>query len=277
LLQASGIGPASHLRSLGIEVIHDSPEVGENLQDHIDYTINRVFQHPALFGTDVRMLPAAWRGWRDYKRDGTGLFTTNVAESGAFVKTDPALDRPDVQLHFVTALVDDHGRKRHFARGYSIHTCVLRPYSRGTVRLASPDLRDPPLIDPRFLSDRRDMDTLVAGVSVALRILRAPAMAGYDGPAFHGTGKEEEEALIPLIRDHADTIYHPVGTCRMGGDEAAVLDPQLRVRGVEGLRVVDASVMPTLISGNTQAPSSMIGERAADFIRASNAPARVAA
>jgi len=277
LLQASGIGPASHLRSLGIEVIHDSPEVGENLQDHIDYTINRVFQHPALFGTDVRMLPAAWKGWRDYQRDGTGLFTTNVAESGAFVKTDPALDRPDVQLHFVTALVDDHGRKRHFARGYSIHTCVLRPYSRGTVRLASPDLRDPPLIDPRFLSDRRDMDTLVAGVSVALRILRAPAMAGYDGPAFHGTGKEEGEALIPLIRDHADTIYHPVGTCRMGGDEAAVLDPQLRVRGVEGLRVVDASVMPTLISGNTQAPSSMIGERAADFIRASNAPARVAA
>jgi choline dehydrogenase-like flavoprotein len=117
----------------------------------------------------------------------------------------------------------------------------------------------------------------VAGVSVALRILRAPAMAGYDGPAFHGTGKEEGEALIPLIRAHADTIYHPVGTCRMGGDEAAVLDPQLRVRGVEGLRVVDASVMPSLISGNTQAPSSMIGERAADFIRASKAPARVAA
>jgi choline dehydrogenase-like flavoprotein len=277
LLQASGIGPASHLQSLGIEVIHDSPQVGENLQDHIDYTINRVFQHPALFGTDVRMLPAAWRGWRDYKRDGTGLFTTNVAESGAFVKTDPALDRPDVQLHFVTALVDDHGRERHFARGYSIHTCVLRPYSRGTVRLGSPDLRDPPLIDPRFLSDRRDMDTLVAGVSVALRILRAPAMAGYDGPAFHGTGKEEGEALIPLIRAHADTIYHPVGTCRMGGDEGSVLDPQLRVRGVEGLRVVDASIMPTLISGNTQAPSSMIGERAADFIRASNAPARAAA
>jgi choline dehydrogenase-like flavoprotein len=223
------------------------------------------------------MVPAAWKGWRDYKRHGTGLFTTNVAESGGFLKTDPALDRPDVQVHFVTALVDDHGRKRHFARGYSVHTCVLRPYSRGTVRLASPDLRDPPVIDPRFLSDRRDLDTLVAGVSLSLRILRAPAMARYDGPAFYGTGQEEGEALIPLIRAHADTIYHPVGTCRMGGDEASVLDPQLRVRGVEGLRVVDASVMPTLISGNTQAPSGMIGERAADFIRASNAPAQVAA
>jgi choline dehydrogenase-like flavoprotein len=277
LLQASGIGPAEHLRSLGIEVIHHSPEVGENLQDHIDYTINRQVRHPALFGTDLRMLPTAWKGWRDYKREGTGLFTTNVAESGGFLKTDPSLERPDVQLHFVTALVDDHGRKRHFTRGYSIHTCVLRPYSRGTVRLASPDLRDPPLIDPRFLSDRRDLDTLVAGVSVALRILRAPAMAAYDGPAFHGTGQEEGEALIPLIRAHADTIYHPVGTCRMGGDEGAVLDPQLRVRGVAGLRVVDASIMPALISGNTQAPSSMIGERAADLIRGRNAPAQAAA
>jgi choline dehydrogenase-like flavoprotein len=277
LLLASGIGPADHLRALGIPVLHHSPDVGGNLQDHIDYTINRKFYHPALFGTDRKMLPAAWKGWRDYKRTGTGMFTTNVAESGGFLKTDPALDRPDVQLHFVTAIVDDHGRKRHLARGYSIHTCVLRPKSRGTVRLATPDMRDAPIIDPRFLSEREDLDKLVAGVGLALRILRAPAMAGFDGPAFDGTGREEGDALIPLIRAHADTIYHPVGTCRMGADEHAVLDPQLRVRGVEGLRVVDASIMPTLISGNTQAPSAMIGERASDFIRASNAPARVAA
>jgi choline dehydrogenase-like flavoprotein len=277
LLQASGIGPAAHLRDLGIAVIHDSPDVGANLQDHIDYTINRKIYHPALFGTDIRMLQAAWKGWREYKRDGTGMMTTNVAESGGFLKTRPDLDRPDVQLHFVTAIVDDHGRNRHFARGYSIHTCVLRPKSRGTVRLATPDMRDAPLIDPRFLTEREDLDTLVAGVGLALRILRAPAMEKFDGPAFDGTGKEEGEALIPLIRAHADTIYHPVGTCRMGADDRAVLDPQLRVRGVEGLRVVDASIMPTLISGNTQAPSAMIGERAADFIRASNSAGRVAA
>jgi choline dehydrogenase-like flavoprotein len=277
LLQASGVGPAAHLRDLGIAIVHDSPEVGANLQDHIDYTINRKFSHPALFGTDARMVPAVWKGWRDYKRDGTGIMTTNFAESGAFVRTRPDLDRPDVQLHFITSLVDDHGRKRHMARGYSVHTCVLRPKSRGTVRLASPDMRDAPLIDPAFLTAREDLDTLMAGVSIALRILRQPAMAGFDGPAFHGTGREEADALIPLIRAHADTIYHPVGTCRMGGDEGAVLDPQLRVRGVEGLRVVDASIMPTLISGNTQAPSAMIGERASDFIRASNAPGRVAA
>ena len=277
LLLASGIGPAAHLRDVGVPVLVDSPDVGGNLQDHIDYTINRKIYHPALFGTDARMLAAAWKGWREYKSAGTGMFTTNVAESGGFLKTDPGLERPDVQLHFVTAIVDDHGRKRHFARGYSIHTCVLRPKSRGTVRLASPDMRDAPLIDPRFLTDARDMETLSAGVSLALRILKTPAMAAFDGPAFDGTGKEEGEALIPLIRAHADTIYHPVGTCRMGADNRAVLDPQLRVRGVEGLRVVDASIMPTLISGNTQAPSAMIGERAADFIRASNAPARVAA
>ena len=223
------------------------------------------------------MAPALWKGWRDYKRDGTGMMTTNFAESGAFLRTGRDLDRPNIQLHFIAALVDDHGRKRHFARGYSVHTCVLRPKSRGTVRLASPDMRDAPLIDPRFLTVREDLDTLAAGVSLALRILQQPAMAGFDGPAFHGTGREEGEALIPLIRAHADTIYHPVGTCRMGGDDASVLDPQLRVRGVEGLRVVDASIMPSLISGNTQAPSAMIGERASDFIRASNTPARMAA
>ena len=277
LLMASGIGPAAHLRDVGVAVVHDSPEVGGNLQDHIDYVINKRFFHPSLFGSDWRMIPQAWRAWQDFKKTGTGLFTSNAAESGGFLRTRPELDRPDVQLHFVTAIVDDHGRNRHFARGYSLHTCVLRPYSRGTVRLATADTRDAPLIDPQFLSDPRDMDTLVAGISLAQAILRAPAMAQYDGPAFHGTGKEEGPDVIPLIRAHADTIYHPVGTCRMGADDAAVLDPQLRVRGVEGVRVVDASVMPSLVSGNTQAPSAMIGERAAAFIRASNAPVRVAA
>jgi choline dehydrogenase-like flavoprotein len=277
LLMCSGIGPAAHLQSVGVPVLHNSPNVGENLQDHIDYTMNRICKHKALFGSDPRILPELIRGWRDYKREGRGLFTTNVAESGGFLKSSPDQARPDVQLHFVGALVDDHGRARHFTRGFSIHTCVLRPKSRGTVRLAAPDMRTPPLIDPRFLTDPRDMQTLLRGVSQALRILRVPAMKPYAGPAIHGTGEEEGEALIPLIRAHADTIYHPVGTCRMGSDADSVLDPQLRVRGVDRLRVVDASIMPTLISGNTQAPSSMIGERAAEFIRASNSTAAMAA
>lgn len=278
LLMVSGIGPAAHLREYGIEIVQDSPEVGGNLQDHVDYVVNRRCDDPALFGTDVRMLPALVRGWREYRGDGRGLFTSNVAESGAFLRTDPSHARPDVQLHFVIGLVDDHGRKMHFFRGFSVHTCVLRPYSRGTVRLGSAEMRTPPVIDPRFLSDARDLETLVRGVSLALKILRQPAMQRFNPRAMgDGNGWEEGEALVPLIRAHADTIYHPVGTCRMGADQRAVLDPQLRVRGAEGLRVVDASIMPSLISGNTQAPSGMIGERAAEFILASNVAAARAA
>jgi choline dehydrogenase-like flavoprotein len=277
LLMASGIGPAAHLRAHGITVIADSPEVGANLQDHIDYAINREFRDPVLFGLDFRVPVQLWRGWKEYKRAGTGMLTSNVAESGGFVRSRPELARPDVQLHFVIGIVDDHGRKRHFTRGYSVHVCVLRPKSRGTVRLAGPDMRVAPLIDPQFLADPRDLQTLMDGVYQAYRVLRAPAMAPFEGRAIYGTNWAEGTELEALIRDHSDTIYHPVGTCRMGGDERSVLDAQLRVRGVEGLRVVDASIMPTLISGNTAAPSAMIGERAAEFIRQSNTAAVQAA
>jgi choline dehydrogenase-like flavoprotein len=277
LLMCSGIGPAAHVREHGIDVVHDSASVGGNLQDHIDYTLNRKGTDPALFGADLKSLPKLAKAAWAYRRERRGLLTTNVAESGGFLKTRADLDRPDVQLHFVNAIVDNHGRDRHGGQGFSVHTCVLRPKSRGTVRLSGPDMQTPPEIDPRFLTEAEDMETLVRGVALAVRILRAPAMRRYDGPAIHGTGQEAGEALIPLIRAHADTIYHPVGTCRMGGDPEAVLDPQLRVRGVERLRVADASIMPTLISGNTQAPSSMIGERAAELIRGSNTVAMHAA
>ena len=167
-------------------------------------------------------------------------------------------------------MVDDHGRKRHAFRGLSVHTCVLRPHSRGTVRLASPDMRDDPVIDPNFFGDARDLQTLVRGVEISLRILQAPAMQPYAGAPVRPPAEQPGEVLAERIRAEAATIYHPVGTCRMGADEAAVLDPLLRVRGTEGLRVVDASVMPTLVSGNTAAPSAMIGERAAQLIRQSN-------
>ena len=278
LLLCSGIGPAAHLREHGIDVIVDSPEVGSNLQDHIDYTLNRKCKHPDLFGTDLHTISRFWPAWKQWKAEGTGMLTTNVAESGGFLRTNPSESRPDVQVHLVTGIVDNHGRKRHFFRGFSVHVCVLRPKSRGTVRLASADMRVAPLIDPNFLAERDDLERLMAGTQLIYKILRAPAMQQFDGPSVKGTGWEEGAALEARIRESSDTIYHPVGTCRMGGDSRAVLDPQLRVRGVEGLRVVDASIMPTLISGNTQAPSAMIGERAADFIRQSNAPAaRVAA
>jgi choline dehydrogenase-like flavoprotein len=270
LLMCSGIGPAAHLRQHGIAVLHDSPEVGANLQDHVDYTINRRMDDPRLFGASLSTLPQIVRGWRDYRRAGRGMLTTNVAESGGFLRSSPAAGRPDIQLHFCTAVVDDHGRRKHMFRGLSLHTCVLRPKSRGTVRLADADMRSDPLIDPNFFADPEDLDVLARGVGLSLRILAAPAMRPFAGTPVRPPAEQEGPALIARIRAEADTIYHPVGTCRMGSDDRAVLDPLLRVRGAEGLRVVDASIMPTLVSGNTAAPSAMIGERAAQLIRQSN-------
>jgi choline dehydrogenase-like flavoprotein len=273
LLMCSGIGPAEHLRAFGIDVVLDSPEVGGNLQDHIAYAISRRVASRDLVGLTLSMLPQIWRGWRQFKRHGTGLMTSNIAEAGGFLKTHPRLDRPDIQLHFCIALVDDHGRKAHLARGYSVYVCVLRPKSRGTVRLAGADIRSAPLIDPQFLSDPDDMETLVRGMTLVRRILHAEPMMPFAGYAVHDGDDTEDEELRAAIRARADTIYHPAGTCRMGGDSRAVLDPQLRIRGVDKLRVADASIMPTLVSGNTQAPSGMIGERAADLLCQSPAPA----
>lgn len=154
----------------------------------------------------------------------------------------------------------------HWGHGYSLHVCVLRPHSRGTVTLASGDAREAPVIDPRFLSDSRDMDLLLEGAQIARRILDAPSLAVRGGKELYTHPGQSHAELRETIAAHADTIYHPVATCRMGSDAASVVDPQLRVRGVTGLRIVDASVMPTLIGGNTNAPTVMIGERAAEFI-----------
>jgi len=265
LLMLSGIGPAAHLRELGIAVLHDSPGVGDNLQDHPDFTISRKVRDPDLLGTVPSLLPQILRAIKPY-RHGHGLLTSNVAEAGGFLRTRPELERPDVQLQLCIGIVDHHSRRLHPARGLALHTCVLRPHSRGSVRLASTDARKPPLIDPAFLSDPRDLETLVAGVALSRRILAAPAFAAYTGRAYHDAETTDEARLREIIRQHADTIYHPIGTCRMGSDATSVVDPELRVRGIGGLRVADASIMPTLISGNTQAPCAMIGERAAEFL-----------
>ncbi|GAB7534886.1 GMC family oxidoreductase [Burkholderia sp. 3C] len=268
LLMCSGIGPADELRRHGIEVVHDAPEVGQNLIDHIDFIINKRVNSSELVGVCVRgiakMTPQVLR----WLRKGDGMMSSNVAEAGGFLKSEPGLDRPDLQLHFCTALVDDHNRHMHWGFGYSLHVCALRPKSRGTVALASGDARDAPRIDPRFFSDARDLDLLLTGAKAMRRILAAEPLASQGGRELYTDPSDDDATLRATIVAHADTIYHPVGTCRMGSDARAVVDPQLRVRGVEGLRVVDASVMPTLIGGNTNAPSVMIGERAAEFIAA---------
>jgi choline dehydrogenase-like flavoprotein len=271
LLMCSGIGPAGQLRAYGIQVLHDAPQVGCNLIDHIDFTINRRVRSTQLTGYSLRGIAKLVPQFFTFMRHGRGMLTSNVAEAGAFLRSRPTLARPDLQMHFCTALIDDHSRRLHWGHGYSLHVCVLRPHSRGTVTLASGDARVAPVIDPRYLSDTRDLDVLVEGTRLARRILDAPSLALCGGRDLYTHAGQSDADLRAAIAAHADTIYHPVGTCRMGGDADSVVDPLLRVRGVEGLRVVDASVMPTPIGGNTNAPTVMIAERAAEFIAAARA------
>lgn len=262
LLQLSGIGAGGHLRDVGIDVVVDLPAVGENLQDHLDWTAIHKANTDDCVGLTTsfaRTVPGAISA---YRKQGKGPLTSNLAECGGFLKSDASQEEADIQLHFVTGMVDDHGRKRHLGAGVSCHVCVLRPKSRGTVSLASPDPMAAPVIDPNFLSDTDDLDRLKRGARIVERLFSAPAFNGMLGERLYSEPGCDDAALEAHIRAHADTIYHPVGACAIG----AVVDPQLRVKGVSGLRVADASVMPLLVSGNTNAPSIMIGEKAADLI-----------
>ncbi len=267
LLMLSGIGHASHLKGLGIEVVHHSPGVGENLQDHIDFAFSYRSESLDNFGVSFAGFRKLWREIGRYRRDGVGMITSNVAECGGFLKTDPDLPVPDIQLHFSMAMADNHGRTRHLGHGFGCHVCLLRPKSRGAVTLNSADPTASPCIDPGFYSDPDDLEVMTEGFKMTRRIMDAEPLAKWRTAEMYSENVRTDDDIRTILRNRSDTVYHPVGTARMGTDDGAVVDPYLRVVGVDGLRVVDASIMPTLIGGNTNAPSIMIGEKAADMIR----------
>jgi choline dehydrogenase len=267
LLQLSGVGPAELLRQHGIEVVLDAPGVGHDLQDHMQVrvvmrcsqavTLNDIVNHP------VRKVMTGLR----YAAFRTGPLTIAAGTSGAFLKTNPRLATPDVQIHFLPFSTDKMGEKLHAFSGFTASICQLRPESRGSLQIRSADPEAPPEIRINYLASEVDRTTNVEGLKILRRILHAPALAPYVVEEIDpGAKVVGDEALLAYCRARGTTIYHPTSTCRMGNDPLAVVDQRLRLRGIDGLRVVDASVMPDLVSGNTNAPVIMIAEKAADMI-----------
>ncbi len=273
LLQLSGIGPGAVLAAQGVPVVADLPGVGENLQDHYVVTlqyrlkshllsVNELSRGARLFGEALR-----------YVVQRRGLLALPAAHVAAFCKSRPGLSDPDIQFHILPATVDLQAYERTGAMllerepGLSIAPCQLRPESRGTIHIKSPDPNTYPAIVPNYLSAALDQEVAVAGLRWARRIAGQPALATLvEREVDPGPDVQSDEDLLDYAQAAGSTIYHPVGTCKMGHDRAAVVDPQLRVHGVERLRVVDASVMPRLVSGNTNAPTIMIAEKAADLL-----------
>lgn len=264
LLLLSGIGPKEELARHQIPLVHELPGVGENFHDHPDVVLNYTSKDRRLFGFNPSGIWDMLKGYRQYKKTHTGMMTTNFAEAGGFLSTDGQIDRPDIQLHFVPGIIDNHCHKVHFSRGLALHVCVLRPKSRGNIRLHSANPFAPPAIHPNFLAEEEDVHRLLAGYQLAKHLMEHDLLSAVRGKALYSANNDDE--LIQLLRQHTDTVYHPVGSCKMGMDDLAVVDPSLHVHGVEGLMVADASIMPQVISGNTNAPTMMIAEQASRFI-----------
>jgi choline dehydrogenase len=269
LLQLSGVGPGELLRKHGIDVVLDAPGVGHDLQDHMQVRVVMRCSQPITLN-DVVNNPARkiLTGLR-YAAFRTGPLTIAAGTSGAFFKTSPRLATPDIQIHFLPFSTDKMGEKLHSFSGFSASVCQLRPESRGSLRIRSADPAAPPEIRINYLATETDRTANVEGLKVLRNILRAPALGPYVVEEVDpGAKVVSDEALLSYCRARGSTIYHPTSTCRMGNDALAVVDQRLRLRGIEGLRVVDASVMPDLVSGNTNAAVIMIAEKASDMILA---------
>ncbi|TQQ79235.1 choline dehydrogenase [Halonotius terrestris] len=262
LLMLSGVGPAEHLEAHDISVVHDLPGVGKNLQDHLQVKINYACEKSVtLEGAD-----SLWNLLK-YILLKRGPLTSNVAEAGGFTAVSEESDRPDIQFHFGPSYSVNHGFDNPDGHGFWLGALCLRPESRGEITLRSADPTADPVIDPQYLTEGDDLETLLDGVKLVREILQAEPFDEYRGEEVSpGTDVQSDEELIEHIRETAESLYHPVGTCKMGDDEMAVVDDQLAVHGIDGLRVVDASIMPRITSGNTDAPTTMIAEKATDYI-----------
>ena len=267
ILQLSGIGPADELRKKGVTCVFDSKNVGANLQDHLDVTvIHEMTKKGSAYSKQAGLKKLAV-GIK-YLMSKSGPGADNFLQAGAFLKTREGLDRPDIQLHLVNAMMRDHGNFDYGRDGFTIHSCQLRPESRGTVLINSDDPFEHPAIDPNYLATEGDRMTMRQSLKMMREIAGQKALAPLSGnEALTGVAVQSDAEIDTFIRTYGETIYHPVGTVAMGIQDEAPVDGDLKVRGVEGLRVIDASVMPTLIGGNTNAPTIMIAEKAADMIR----------
>lgn len=270
ILLRSGIGPAAELAEHHIEQVVDSPQVGKNLQEHVDISIHvknkrRDGMTLTPFGL-VKMAPA----FIQYVVKKQGQLARSLAEVGAFLRSSDAVDEPDIQLHLLPVMFNDSGHDwwPTLKHGFTCHVCLLRPRSRGDVTLNPDNPLKAPLINYGFLTDSDDQTDLINGIRKALDILQQPGLAAHHGGVLFPRPADDDNELLAQIRQQCGLIYHPTSTCRMGADEQSVVDPQLKVRGVKGLRVIDASIMPTVISGNTNAPTIAIAEKGADLIKA---------
>ncbi len=268
VLMLSGIGPRQELEKHDIPVIKDLAGVGENLHDHPDFIFAyKTKQIDGTFGVSVGGSLDLVKQIGRYRKERRGLITTNYAECGGFLKSRPELDKPNLQLHFVIAVVDNHARTMHAGHGISCHVCLLNPRARGSVKLSGKNVDDPLLIDFKFLEDEQDLQDMVDGYKVTQKLMNAPALSEKIKEDMFTANVQSDDEIREILRQRVDTVYHPVGSCKMGVDEMAVVDPELKVYGIQGLRVIDASIMPTVVNGNTNAPAIMIAEKAVDMIR----------